>query len=274
MILLSFGCVYFLWGGTFLAMRYGVQVMPPLMLASVRYLIAGPALLVICAILRVRIWSNWREMRILALIGVLMLGLGNTLILWSELYLSSGLTALLAATIPLYAVLIETFLPNDGRLPARGWVGVFLGFCGLVFLMWPRLQSSRQGEWEQMIAACVALFGAFCWTAASVISRRATIRIRGLAAAAWQMLFGSIFLTIVMFASGRYHGATWGVQAWSATLYLVVLGSLVGYSSYIYLLEHVPVTKVATYAYVNPVIAVALGALFLQERFVAVEYVG
>ena len=173
-------------------------------------MIAGPVLLVLCAIFRVRMWPSWRELRMLALIGVLMLGFGNTAVMWSELYLSSGLTALLAATIPLYAALIEMFLPNDGELPARGWVGVFIGFCGLVFLVWPGLTRSLHGDWQQMIAAGVALFGAFCWTVASVISRRATIRISGLASAAWQMLFGGIFITIVMFASGNYHGATVG----------------------------------------------------------------
>lgn len=273
-ILLSFGCVYFLWGATFLAMRYGVQVMHPFVLASLRYMIAGPVLLALCALLRVKMWPGGREAATLALIGVLMLGFGNTAIIWSELYLSSGLTALLAATIPLYAALIEMFLPNDGDLPARGWVGVFIGFCGLAFLVWPGLTRSLHGDWHQMIATGVALFGSFSWTVASVISRRATIRVNGLASAAWQMLFGGIFITIMMFASGHYHGTRWGAQAWNATLYLVVFGSLVGYSAYIYLLDNVAVSKVATYAYVNPVIAVLLGAIFLGERFVTVEYVG
>jgi len=273
-ILLSFGCVYFLWGATFLAMRYGVEVMHPFVLASLRYMIAGPVLLGLCALLRVRMWPGGREMGMLALIGVLMLGFGNTAIIWSELYLSSGLTALLVATIPLYAALIEMFLPDEGGLPARGWVGVLIGFCGLAFLVWPGLVSSLRGDWHQMIATGVVLFGSLCWTVASVISRRAEIRISGLAAAAWQMLFGGIFITVMMFASGRYHGTKWGAQAWNATLYLVVFGSLVGYSAYIYLLDHVAVSKVATYAYVNPVIAVVLGAIFLGERFVTVEYVG
>jgi len=149
-----------------------------------------------------------------------------------------------------------------------------IGFCGLAFLVWPGLMRSLHGDWHQMIATGVVLFGSLCWTVASVISRRAEIRVSGLASAAWQMLFGGIFITVMMFASGRYHGTKWGAQAWNATLYLVVFGSLVGYSAYIYLLDHVAVSKVATYAYVNPVIAVVLGAIFLGERFVTVEYVG
>lgn len=273
-ILLSFGCVYFLWGATFLAMRYGVEVMHPFVLASLRYMIAGPVLLGVCALLRVKMWPGGREMGMLALIGVLMLGFGNTAIIWSELYLSSGLTALLVATIPLYAALIEMFLPGEGRLPARGWVGVLIGLAGLAFLVWPGLVSSLHGDWHQMLASGVALAGSFFWTVASVISRRATIRVHALASAAWQMLFGGIFITGMMFASGHAHGTKWGAQAWNATLYLVIFGSLVGYSAYIYLLDNVAVSKVATYAYVNPVIAVVLGAIFLGERFVTVEYVG
>lgn len=273
-ILLSFGCIYFFWGGTFLAMRYGVEVLPPFVLGSARFLIAAPVLLGLCAIFKVKMWPSRRELGLLAVIGILMLGCGNPGMIWAEQYLSSGLTALLAATIPLYAALIEMFLPNDGGLPARGWAGVGIGFAGLVFLLWPGLRSSLHGDSRQIIAAGVALLGSLSWTCASVISRRSTIRISGFASAGWQVLFGGLFNVCIMLATGGYHGAKWGVQAWSATLYLVVFGSVVTYTAYIYLLDHVPVSKVATYAYVNPVIAVTLGAIFLHERFVGVEYAG
>jgi drug/metabolite transporter (DMT)-like permease len=125
-----------------------------------------------------------------------------------------------------------------------------------------------------MIAAAVTLVGTLCWTAASVISRRSTIRISGVASAGWQMMFGGVFNLGLMAVSGDYHGAQWGMTAWGSILYLVVFGSLITYTAYIYLLDNVAVSKVATYAYVNPVIAVILGAIFVHERFVAVEYVG
>jgi drug/metabolite transporter (DMT)-like permease len=255
-------------------MRYGVEVLPPFVLASLRFVIAGSVLLIACAIFRVRMLPSKRELFFLIIIGILMLGIGNPGIIWSEQYLSSGLASLLAATIPLYAALIEIFLPNDGGLPLRGWIGIAIGFCGLIFLVWPGLRSSMHGDSREIIAVGVALVGAFSWTCASVISRRTKVAISGIAAAGWQLLFGGIFDTCVMFATGGTRGAKWGVQAWSATFYLVIFGSLVTYTAYIYLLDHVAVSKVATYAYVNPIIAVTLGAIFLHERFVAVEYIG
>jgi drug/metabolite transporter (DMT)-like permease len=273
-ILISFICVYFFWGSTYLAMRYGLDELPPFVMASTRFLISGPLLLVFCAIRGVRMLPTKREFGVLAIIGVLMLGCGNTAVLWSELYLSTGLAALLVAGIPLFAALIEMFLPNGEGLPPRGWIGIIIGFMGLTFLVSPGLRNSFHGDSRQIIATAIILAGAFCWTAGSVISRRSTIQISGFAAAGWQMLFGGIFNTGIMFASGGYRGSHWDVQAWSSIFYLVIFGSLTAYTAYIYLLKHVAVSKVTTYAYVNPVIAVILGAIFIHERFVTVEYVG
>jgi drug/metabolite transporter (DMT)-like permease len=131
-----------------------------------------------------------------------------------------------------------------------------------------------RGDSRQIIAAGVTLAGALCWTVASVISRRSTIGISGFAAAGWQMVFGALFNVCLMVSTGGYRGAHWGVQAWASVLYLVTFGSLLTYTAYIFLLDNVAVSKVATYAYVNPVIAVILGAIFLQEHLVAMEYVG
>jgi drug/metabolite transporter (DMT)-like permease len=274
LIFASFCCVYFFWGGTFLAMRYGVEVLPPFVLASARFVIAAPLVLGLCAILRLKMWPTWQEMGRLAIIGILMLGCGNTSVVWSEQYISSGLAALLVASIPLYAALIEAVLPGSEGLPVRGWIGVFLGFAGMVFLLWPGLRSGLHGDSRQILVSLVTLGGALCWTAASVISRRSTIRIHGMASAGWQMVFGGLWNLGLVAVSGSYHGGRWGAQAWGAIAYLVIFGSVVTYTAYIYLLDNVAVSKVATYAFVNPVIAVILGAIFLYERFAGVEYVG
>jgi drug/metabolite transporter (DMT)-like permease len=273
-ILLSFFCVYFFWGGTYLAMRFGVEVLPPFVLASARYLVAAPLLLGLSAILRLKMWPTRREMGRLAIIGVLMLGCGNTAVIWAEQYIPTGLTALLVASIPLYAALIEVVLPEGEGLALQGWIGVLIGFAGMVFLLWPDLRSGLHGDSRQIVAGAVTLGGALCWTAASIISRRSTIRISGLASAGWQIVFGGLFSLCLLLATRGYHGAQWGWKAWGSIWYLVIFGSVLTYTMYVYLLDHVAVSKVATYAYVNPVIAVILGAIVLHERFVAVEYVG
>ena len=255
-------------------MRFGVEVMSPFMLGCARYLIAAPLLLGLSAILRLKMWPTRQEMGRLAIIGVLMLGCGNTSVIWAEQYIPIGLVALLVASIPLYAALIEVALPQGEGLPAQGWIGIFIGFSGMVFLLWPGLRRGLHGDSRQIIAAAVTLGGALCWTAASVISRRSTIRISGFAAAGWQIVFGGLFNLCILLVTRDYHGAQWGLKAWGSIFYLVIFGSLLTYTAYIYLLNNVAVSKVATYAYVNPVIAVILGAIFLRERFVAVEYVG
>jgi drug/metabolite transporter (DMT)-like permease len=273
-ILIAFGCVYFFWGSTYVAIRFGVEVLPPFVLASVRFLIAGPLMLAICAVRGLSLRLNRREFGMLAAIGVLMLGGGNMGLVWCEQYLSSGLAALIIAVIPLYVALFEALLPNGEGLCAKGWIGVGIGFAGLIVLLSPGLREGMHGDTRQLIGAAVALGCAFSWTAGSILSRRAKLPVSPFVAAAWEMLFAGLFNACVMMLAGGYRGGHWGVQAWSSILYLVTFGSLVGYTAYIYLLEHVPVAKVSTYAYINPVVAVILGAIFLHERFVAIEYVG
>jgi drug/metabolite transporter (DMT)-like permease len=273
-ILIAFGCVYFFWGSTYVAIRFGVEVLPPFVLASVRFLIAGPLMLALCAVRGMSLRVTRRELGLLAAIGILMLGGGNMGLVWCEQYLSSGLAALIIAVIPLYVAVFEALLPHGEGLRAKGWVGVCIGFAGLLVLLSPGLRESLHGDMRQLIGAAVALGCALSWTAGSILSRHAKLPVSPFLAAAWEMLFAGLFNGVVMLMAGGFRGSHWGVQAWSSILYLVTFGSLVGYTAYIYLLEHVPVAKVSTYAYINPVVAVILGAIFLHERFVAIEYVG
>ena len=274
-ILLCFACVYLFWGGTYLAMRFGVEVLPPFLLASTRFMIAGPLMLALCLLKGISIRpGSLRELGILAAIGILMLACGNTAAIWAEQYIPSGLAALLVAAIPLFAALIEFFLPHGEGLSSRGWTGIVIGLAGLGLLVSPSLAASRHGDSRQLIAAAVILTGAFAWTGGSVLSRHATVRLSAFAAAGWEMFIAGLFNTGIMAATRGYHGAQWGFTAWASIFYLVVFGSLVTYTAYLYLLDHVAVPKVATYAYVNPMIAVIVGAIFLKERLSSIEYAG
>ena len=273
-ILVAFGCVYFFWGSTYVAIRFGVEVLPPFVLASVRFLIAGPLMLAICAARGMRLRQSARDMAMLAAIGILMLGLGNMGLVWCEQYLSSGLAALLIAVIPVFVALFEAFLPNGEGLRTKGWIGIAIGFGGLVILVSPGLRDGVHGGNKQLIGSAVAVFSAFAWTCGSILSRRAKVATTAFVAAAWEMFFAGIFNFLLMWGTGGSYRLHWGVQAVSSIAWLVTFGSLVGYTAYIYLLDNVPVAKVSTYAYVNPIVAVALGALLLGERMVPIEYAG
>ncbi len=255
-------------------MRFGVEALPPFMLASARYLIAAPLVFALCAIFRLKMRPTRRELGTLAIIGVLMLGVGNTSVIWAEQYIPSGLAALLVASIPLYAALIEVILPRGEGLAIRGWTGIFVGFAGIILLLWPGIRNRLHGDSQHFITAAVTLAGALCWTCASIISRRSTIHISGLASAGWQMLFAGLFDVLLMMTTGTYRGGNWGFKAWGSIAYLVVCGSLITYTAYLYLLDNVAVSKVATYAFVNPLIAVILGAIVLHERLSNIEYAG
>lgn len=271
-ILVAFGCVYFFWGSTYVAIRFGVEVLPPFVLASIRFLIAGPLMLAICAARGMRLRQTWRDLGMLAAIGILMLGLGNMGLVWCEQYLSSGLAALLIAVIPVFVALFEAFLPNGEGLRTKGWIGIAIGFCGLLILVSPGLLESGQNS--QLMGSMVAVFAAFAWSCGSVLSRRARVQTSAFVAAAWEMTFAGVFNFLLTLGTGGSYRVHWGAQAIWSIAWLVTFGSLVGYTAFIYLLDNVPVAKVSTYAYINPIVAVVLGALLLRERMVPIEYAG
>lgn len=273
-VLIAFGCVYFFWGSTFVAIRYGVQVLPPFVLASARYLISGPLMLLICLLRGLPLKQSRRDLAYLALLGVLMLSIGNMGLVWAEQYLSSGLASLLVAVIPLYVAGLEAVLPRGERLGWRGWLGTGIGLTGLVVLLSPGLLHGEHAQSGQLKGSIVAVLGAFGWACGSVISRRAKLAASAFVTAAWEMTFGGIFNFGVLTATGGSLHVHFGRQAVESLAWLVIFGSLVGYTAYVYLLEHVPVAKVATYAYVNPIVAVALGSMILGERLVPIEYAG
>jgi drug/metabolite transporter (DMT)-like permease len=273
-IILAFAAVYFFWGSTFTAIRIGIAEMPALLLAGTRFLIAGAALLVWCKIRGLRLLWPSRTMILLSLMGLLLLGGGNVGLVYAEQTVPSGLASLVLAVIPLYVALIEMFLPGGEPLPARGWLGMAMGFAGLVVLLWPSLRNGIAGDRTRLLAIAALLAGALSWTIGSVLSRRTRLPASSFVAAAWQMLAAGVFNTAIGTALGEWPRFHLNAAAVGSLAYLITGGSLLGYTGFIYLLEHVPVAKVSSYAYVNPVVAVLLGILFLHERPSVAEFVG
>lgn len=273
-IVLAFLSLYFCWSATYTAMRVGVELLPATVLAGVRLILAATIMLAFCALRGKRVFYSRHVMARLALLGVMLLFGGNIGLVWSENYLSSGLAALIAAVIPLYVVLIESAVPNGDRLRAQGYFGLGLGFCALVALLWPSLWIGIEGHPMQILAITAILVGAFSFAAGSVLSRRMKLPVDFLVAAGWEMLAAGAVNIFFATLFWRWPHAVWNWRSVDCVGYLVLFGSLVGFGSYIWLIAHVPVSKVATYAYVNPMIAVLLGAVVLHEKLAPTEYIG
>jgi len=273
-IVLAFASVYFFWGSTFTAIRIGAAEMPALLLAGTRFLIAGAILLAWCRMRGLRLGWPPRTMILLCVVGLLLLGGGNVGLVYAEETVPSGLASLVLAVIPLYVALIEMFLPGGEPLPARGWLGMALGFMGLATLLWPSLRSGLAGNLHLLWALAALLAGALSWAVGGILSRRAHLPVNSFVAAAWQMLAAGVFNTAVGTALGEWPHFHFNGAAAGSLAYLITGGSLLGYTGFIYLIERVPVAKVASYAYVNPAVAVLLGIFLLHERPVAAEFAG
>ena len=255
--------VYFLWGSTYLAIRYAIESIPPLSSAALRFTLAG---LVLAAFLAVRrgpaaLRVTGRQLLSAALIGVLMLLGGNGFVVLSEQYIPTGMSALLVASVPLWIVVWRTVAGD--RPNRRTLLGVLIGFAGLVVLMRP----GNGGAHNYVLGVALVVAASVSWAFGSVATKAwLTPPKDPFVASAYQMVFGGLGCALAaVFHGEHFHAsAITGTSAW-ATLYLIAAGSLVAFSSYVWLLNNAPISLVSTYAYVNPVVAVALGAIFLSE---------
>ena len=265
-VLSAFALVYLFWGSTYLGISVAVRDVPPYVMTGTRFLIAGVVMLAYCALSGRRIAVSSGQLLRLAIIGCLLLTLANTLLAWAEETLPTGLAALIVAITPLWFLLVDSFLMRGDRVSYRGYIGLLLGIVGIAVLLWPKLQSVNVREHRQIYPAFVLMFGTFCWSVGSALSKRWQTGIDPFSASGWEMALAGVMNLLVAAVLGEYPHAHWTPQAIGAVAYLIVFGSWVGFSAYIWLLQHVSMSKVATYAYVNPVVAVILGWFFLHER--------
>lgn len=277
-ILAAFGSVYLCWGATYTAMSIGVRLLPAPILAGTRMIAGALIMLTFCGLSGRKLFHSARTMGWLGLLGAMMLFAGNVGLVWSEKYLPSGLAALIVAVTPLYIAAIESLVPNGERLRRWGIAGLGLGLLALVALLWPSFHAAVDARSHmgamQLIAAGVVLLGALSWSIGSVTFRRLRLPVHPLVAAGWEMAAAGLCNLTLATVLWQWPHAVWNARSIGAIGYLVLFGSLLGFSCFIWLIHHVPVSKVATYAYVNPVVAVILGALVLGEHLVATEYAG
>ena len=244
---MAFASVYFFWGSTYTAIRIGATEMPALLLTGVRFTIAGAILLAWCRWRRLQLLFPAKTMLMLAIIGLLLLGCGNLGLVYAEETLPSGLSSLILAVTPLYVALIEMFLPGGEPVPPRGWLGMVIGFAGLTALLWPSLRMGLAGNHSVLVAIVALLAGALVWTIGSILSRRTKLPVNSFVAASWQMIFAGVFNIMLGSLLGQWPQFHLTRAAIGSLAWLITGGSLLGYTGFIYLLEHVPVAKVASY---------------------------
>lgn len=262
-LILAFAVVYVIWGSTYLAMRIAVHSIPPLLMGSIRMVSAGMLLLGI-ARLNGAPWPNRSErMSALWIGGLLFLG-GNGAVVWSSQHTASGLVALMVSSVPLWMVVLESIRPDGHRPRPITWLGVAVGFAGIVMLIGPR---GMHGGIDPF-SVTILVLGSLCWATGSLMSRRMAPPRSPLVATSLQMLWGGAWLLAGGLALGegpRFQPASVTTGAWLSLAYLSVFGSVIAFTAFMWLMRNTTPAKAATYGYVNPIVALIIGA-FAGER--------
>ena len=262
---LAFAAVYILWGSTYIGIRIAIESFPPLAMAAIRHSMVG---LILYPILRIKTGirptaANWWTA---AVTGVTLLCITNGGLSWAEQRVPSGIAALLVATLSLWLVILDWLRPRGTRPVPRVFAGLILGFVGLALLVGPaNLGGARRSD---LVGTGVLLVGALLWAGASLYSKQRIMPSSPLLVVGMQSLAGGAALWIAAIVSGEVRGlhfATISGRSWMALIYLIVFGSGMGFTAYLYILKHSTASKVATYAFVNPVVALFLGWMLAGE---------
>jgi drug/metabolite transporter (DMT)-like permease len=274
-IILAFACVYFFWGSTYGAIHIAGLHLAPALVGATRSIISTTLMCAVClsrgVSLRVPARTAWR----LALVGSLFMTFNNVLLVWAETKVASGYAALVIAMIPIMVALIESALPGGERLNLRGWFGTLLGLFGMAALVWPTLHRAGAAPDRQgLFGFGLLVTAALAFSIGSVLSRRFHFKVDTFVATTWQIGTAGLLNLAIAMVTGSFQTAQWTRSGVLAIVYLSIFGSIVGLTAYTYLLQRVPVTKVSTYAFVNPVVAVLIGVIAFRERLAPTELAG
>jgi drug/metabolite transporter (DMT)-like permease len=251
-----------IWGTTYLFIRIGVETIPPMLFAGFRWIIAGTIFITILR-LNGKQFPQKGDLIHIAIIGIALLGLGNGLVVVGEQWIESGLAALLIATTPFWMVGIESFLPSGPKLSWMVITGLIIGSLGVGLIFGGNLKYIF--ETKYLIGVLCILGAEIAWSSGSVYSKYKKINVHPLMSASVQMLIAGTLQVLLGFFLGEFNQLHFTQSGLMSLGYLVIMGSIFGYGSYIYAIEHLPLSLVSTYAYVNPIIALLLGWIFLSE---------
>jgi drug/metabolite transporter (DMT)-like permease len=266
-IIVAFAALYLVWGSTYLGIRFAIESIPPFLMAGMRFLLAGMIMFAIA-------WSQgackstWANWRVSLAVGACLLLAGNGGVTISEQYIDTGLAALIVAIVPIYIVILGWATGITPKPLPIIWLGLVGGFVGVGVLLGPALRFPSNGGRHPATGMLILLVSSFIWSAGSLYSRTAKHAASPFLTAAQQMFCGGLLLLLAGIVSGemrRFHPSSVSMLSLASFIYLVIIGAVVGYTAYIWLLRHCDPAKVATYAYVNPIVAVLLGAAFAGE---------
>jgi drug/metabolite transporter (DMT)-like permease len=263
--LLAFAIIYFVWGSTFLAIRIGVHEVPPFLFAAMRFSIAG-VVLYGWMMARGEPLPNRRQWMSVCLLALLIFLVDYGLLFWAEQRVPSGIAAVIMATIPVFMALFEILFLRTQRLTVRLAFALLIGIGGVAVLMSRSLNFG--GAPVDTAGAVAIIIGAISWSIASVLTRKLPLPPSKVMSSGAQMLAGGVFLFLASAALGEFrsfHPSAVSRAAWVSLLYLIIAGSIIGFTAYVWLIHHESPTKVGTYAYVNPVVAVVIGYFFGGE---------
>lgn len=275
LIILAFIAVYFIWGSTYLAVRFGLAGFPPFILVSLRYVVAGLLMLAYCKIKREPL-PALKLLNRQVVSGVLMLVGGTGMVAWAEQYITSGQVAVLFAAQPLWFLVLDKANWRQYFSEKYIFSGLLIGFLGIFLFM--KLGHEEVKESSMNIIAMVGVqIGAMLWVVGSLITKKSKGSSSVIMNSSIQLIAASVFSALVALLAGEYTGFSFSnipVNAWLGLIFLITFGSLVAYLAYIWLLGHVAPALISTYTYVNPVVAVFLGWAFADEKFYSGQFIG
>lgn len=277
MVVIAFATVYLVWGSTYFFIQKAVHDIPPFIMGAIRFIAAGVLLFAWCVYKKEKLW-NPQQFKTAALSGLLLLFIGNGAVIWAEQNLASSLVAVLVSAAPLWFVLLDKPKWRENFRSRSTITGLIVGFIGVILLFSERVSAalSASGDMMQVAGLIILIIGSVSWAGGSLYSKY-----KGSGSAIvntmWQMLAAGLAFGIFSLVGNEWKSFEWhavSTGAWLSVVYLVTMGSLAGYSAYVWLLQVRPATQVSTYAYVNPVVAVLLGVLFAGEHMTFIQLAG
>ena len=261
---IALGLVSFFWGTTYIAARIGTQEMPGLFVSGIRQLLSG-SILVGFYLLRGHSLPSWQILKRLSVQGIFLICIANGLLTWAMEYITGGLAAIIAALVPLFVVVFTLLLSRCARVTSWMIIGLIVGFLGVLTIFYDYLGQMQNGSF--LFGVVLALISTLSWSFGTVYTAKQKPAIDILFSVGLQMFIAGVLILLVCGVTGKYvDPSTAGRNSWLAIFYLVVFGSLVAYSAYVFAISKLPATLVSVYAYINPVVAIVLGWLLLSEK--------